>query len=103
MVRGEPRPVVRGELSTRRQGAVRAWTRFVEQGAAVGPLVGREILSSWTRSEAAITTEVTQAPLADEDEIEAIWRDSPLQIAVERVGPELRRTAEDGDLVIAVT
>jgi transcriptional regulator of acetoin/glycerol metabolism len=95
--------VVRGELSTRRQDAVRAWTTFVEHGDAVEPLVRPEILSSWTRSEAAITTEVTQAPLADEDEIEAIWRDSPLQIAVERVGPELRRTAEDGDLVIAVT
>ena len=44
-----------------------------------------------------------EAPLADESEIAAIWRDSPLQTAVEHVEQELRRTAEDGDLVIAVT
>ena len=44
-----------------------------------------------------------EAPLADEGEIAAIWRDSPLQTAVERVEADLRRTAEDGDLVIAVT
>ena len=33
----------------------------------------------------------------------SIWRDSPLQVAVESVEAELRRTAEDGDLVLAVT
>ena len=42
-------------------------------------------------------------PLADESETASIWRDSPLQVAVERVEAELRRTAEDGDLVLAVT
>src|SRR3954471_14429712 len=95
--------MVRGELSTRRQHAVRAWTTFVEHGDAVESLVRPEILTSWTRSEAAITTDVKEAPLADESEIAAIWRDSPLQTAVETVEEELRRTAEDGDLVIAVT
>jgi transcriptional regulator of acetoin/glycerol metabolism len=95
--------VVRSELSTRRQDAVRAWTTFVEHGDAVESLVRPEILTSWTRSEAAITTDVKEAPLADESEIAAIWRDSPLQTAVETVEEELRRTAEDGDLVIAVT
>jgi transcriptional regulator of acetoin/glycerol metabolism len=95
--------VVRSELTSRRQDAVRAWTTFVEHGDAVEALVRPEILSSWTRSEAAITTDVKEAPLADESEIAAIWQDSPLQRAVENVEQELRRTAEDGDLVIAVT
>ena len=95
--------MVQGELNTRRLDAVRAWTSFVERGDEVEDLVRPEILTSWTRSHAAIPADVTEAPLADEDEIKAIWRDSPLQTAVERVESELRRTAEDGDLVIAVT
>ncbi|WP_435746283.1 transcriptional regulator [Nocardioides sp. SYSU DS0663] len=89
------------DLETRRHEAVRAWTSFVEHGdtaAAVRP----EILSSWARS-AAVGTDVTEAPLADESETASRWRDSPLQVAVERVEAELRRTAEDGDLVVAVT
>ena len=44
-----------------------------------------------------------QAPLADEADTRAFWQDSPLQIAVSRVEEDLRRTAEDGDLVLAVT
>ena len=95
--------MVRGELTSRRQEAVRAWTRFVEHADEAEMLVRPEILTSWTRSEAAITVDVKEAPLADESEIAAIWRDSPLQTAVENVEEDLRRTAEDGDLVIAVT
>ena len=68
---GVASPCGRGELSTKRQDAVRAWTIFVEHGDAVEALVRPEILSSWTRSEAAINTDVKQAPLADEAEIAA--------------------------------
>lgn len=91
------------ELRARRYDAVRAWTSFVEQADDAEPVVRPEILSSWTRSEAAVSTELTEAPLADESETASIWRDSPLQVAVESVEAELRRTAEDGDLVVAVT
>jgi transcriptional regulator of acetoin/glycerol metabolism len=90
------------ELQSRRIDALRAWTAFVEEGdlaVAVRP----EILSSWTRSGAAVRADVREAPLADESDTAAFWRASPLQTAVERVEEELRRTAEDGDLVIAVT
>ncbi|MDN4174648.1 transcriptional regulator [Nocardioides sp. SOB77] len=90
-----------GELEDRRREAVRAWTSFVEHGDAPGA-VRPEILSSWSRS-TAVGTDVTEAPLADEGETAGRWRDSPLQVAVERVEAELRRTAEDGDLVVAVT
>ncbi len=91
------------ELDTRKQETLRAWTSFVEQGDAAAALVRPEIFSSWTRSGAAITPDVQAAPLADESETSSIWRDSPLQVAVERVESDLRRTAEDGDLVLAVT
>ena len=50
-----------------------------------------------------VSPSLTHAPLADESETAEFWKDSPLQTAVARVEAELRRTAEDGDLVIAVT
>src|SRR6476620_2156209 len=95
--------MARSELHSRRVDAVRAWTTFVERGDGAEQLVRPEILSSWARSEAAITPDLTHAPLADESDTRAFWQDSPLQTAVERVEAELRRTAEDGDLVIAIT
>jgi hypothetical protein len=46
---------------------------------------------------------VTHAPLDDEGDTAEFWNQSPLATAVARVEDELRRTAEDGDLVLAVT
>jgi transcriptional regulator of acetoin/glycerol metabolism len=91
------------DLQHRRLQAVRAWTAFVEHGDRVEPLVRPEIFSSWERSGAAITLDVRGAPLADEADTRAFWQGSPLQTAVSRVEEDLRRTAEDGDLVLAVT
>ena len=92
-----------GDLQARRLEAVRDWTLFVEQGD-IAARVRPEIISSWGRSQQAqVSTDVSAAPMADEDETAAVWNDSPLQVAVESVEAELRRTAEDGDLVIAVT
>jgi transcriptional regulator of acetoin/glycerol metabolism len=93
----------RADLQTKRRETVRAWTRFIEHADGYEALVRPEILNSWTRSEKVVSTEVGAAPLADEDETASFFRDSPLQVAVERVEEELRRTAEDGDLVIGVT
>ena len=91
------------DLLARRLAAVRAWTAFVEHGDGAQTLVRPEIYSSWERSDASITPNVRHAPLADEADTRAFWTGSPLQIAVSRVEEELRRTAEDGDLVLAVT
>ncbi len=91
------------ELDERKRACLHAWTTFVEHGDRAESLVRPEILTSWARSEVAIAPDVAAAPLADESETSAIWRDSPLQLAVERVESDLRRTAEDGDLVLAVT
>ena len=95
--------MTRSDLQSLRMETVRAWTSFVERGDDAAATVRPEILSSWTRSEAAVPTDVAEAPLADESETAARWRGSPLQTAVERVEAELRRTAEDGDLVVAIT
>lgn len=91
------------DLRSRRLDAVRAWTSFVEHGDRAASLVRPEILSSWVRSGAAAALDLVEAPLADERDTAAYFRDSPLQVAVRRVEEELRRTAEDGDLVLAVT
>jgi hypothetical protein len=91
------------QLRDRRADAVRAWTRFVAHGDATEPEMRPEILRSWQLSGAAISPDVAAAPLADEAETAAYFSGSPLQLAVERVESELRRTAEDGDLVLAVT
>ena len=91
------------DLRARRVDAVRAWTSFVEHGDGAEQLVRPEIWLSWARSEQTISPEVAYAPLDDEQETAAYFRDSPLQTAVERVEEDLRRTAEDGDLVVAVT
>ncbi len=92
----------RHELHGRRVDAVRAWTAFVEGGDAFGE-VRDEILRSWQRSGSAITPDVPEAPMADEDDTRAFFAESPLSVAVSRIEEELRRTADDGDLVLAVT
>ncbi len=91
------------ELHGRRLDAVRAWTAFVERGDGAAVTVRPEILRSWQRSGAALRLDVTEAPLADESDTSSFWNGSPLQVAVQRMEEELRRTAEDGDLVVAVT
>jgi transcriptional regulator of acetoin/glycerol metabolism len=90
------------DLHARRVSAVRAWTRFVSDGEEQDEAVRPEILRSWQLS-GVVSPTVTEAPLDDEADTADFWRQSPLQTAVERVQDELRRTAEDGDLVIAVT
>ncbi|MBM9459427.1 transcriptional regulator [Nocardioides sp. zg-536] len=90
------------ELDQRRLATLAAWTTFVAGDPLTAP-VRPEILDSWTRAGASVDPGVGHAPLADESETDSLWRGSPLQVAVARVEDELRRTAEDGDLVLAVT
>src|SRR4051812_37235436 len=93
----------RDQLQSKRLEAVRAWMNFVEHGDRAQGLVRPEIYRSWERSAPAVGIDVREAPLADESDTHSFWHGSPLQVAVERVEQELRRTAEDGDLVVAVT
>ena len=91
------------DLQARRLSALRAWNTFVERGDGAASLVRPEILRSWRRSQPRVSRDVAEAPLDDESEARAFWEGSPLQRAVSSVEAELRRTAEDGDLVLAVT
>jgi hypothetical protein len=97
------------ELRKRRSSLTLAWDRHVgEAGAepASGPDDGGvrpEIASSWERSAGHISPRVSEAPLADPDDACDEWDSSPLSIAVRTIETELRATADDGDLVIAVT
>ena len=91
------------DLQARRLSALRAWNMFVERGDGAASLVRPEILKSWRRSQPRVSRDVAEAPLDDESEARAFWEGSPLQRAVSSVEAELRRTAEDGDLVLAVT
>jgi hypothetical protein len=95
--------MITNDLQDRRLSALRAWTAFVEHGDGAANLVRPEILRSWQRSQPRVSPDVAEAPLGDESEIRAFWHDSPLERAVSSVEAELRRTAEDGDLVLAVT
>jgi transcriptional regulator of acetoin/glycerol metabolism len=95
--------VATNDLQDRRLSALRAWNAFVEQGDGAASLVRPEILKSWRRSQPHVSRDVAEAPLDDESEARAFWDGSPLQLAVSSVEDELRRTAEDGDLVLAVT
>jgi transcriptional regulator of acetoin/glycerol metabolism len=91
------------DLQDRRLTTLRAWNAFVERGDGAAALVRPEILKSWRRSQPHVSRDVAEAPLDDESEARAFWDGSPLQRAVSRVEADLRRTAEDGDLVLAVT
>ncbi len=93
----------RSELQSRRLDALRAWTAYVEHGERAATVVRPEILGSWQRSGSAVPLDVSEAPMADESDTAAVWNGSPLQVAVSRIEHELRRTAEDGDLVLAIT
>jgi hypothetical protein len=97
------------ELRKRRSSLTQAWDRHVaEAGAAVTADASErgvrpEIASSWARSAWHISPQVTEAPLTDEGDAFEAWESSPLHDAVRTLGEELRATADDGDLVVAVT
>ena len=69
------------DLRDRRHEAVQAWTAFVELGDRAGDRVRPEIRDSWRLSTASVTPDLTEAPLDDESDTAAYWRQSPLQTA----------------------
>ncbi len=92
------------DLQSRRREVKQAWASYFDRAEGVqGPRVRPEILNSWSRSQQHVPVTLDAAPLADEGETASFFHDSPLQVGIERVEEELRRTAEDGDLVIGVT
>ena len=99
----------RAQLHRRRSVLTRAWDLHVPAICGKRPAsteragVRTEIVASWERSAAHITPQVSQAPLADADEIRAAWEASPLSVAVRHLEAQLQAAADDGELVVAVT
>ena len=99
----------RSQLHRRRSFLARAWDQHIpaicDQRPASPQRVGvrTEIAASWERSAAYILPEVAEAPLADLDETRNAFQVSPLSAAVRQLESQLQATADDGELVVAVT
>ena len=99
----------RAQLHRRRTQLAEAWDRHFPaicdnrptSAARMG--VRTEIAASWERSAAHVMPEVHEAPLADADETRYAWEASPLSAAVRQLETQLQATADDGELVVAVT
>lgn len=92
------------DLRRRRVCAEQAFSNWQDSGSnSFTQKAPPEILASWERSANAIRSDITEAPTADPDATNEAWEVSPMQQAVARLEGELRRVADDGDLVVAVT
>ena len=96
------------DLKGRRNALERAREQWAERRAASDPAgpgaaVPETIVDSWNRSAGRVADSVTEAPMADPEQTRQEFEGSPLHVAVGQLETELRRVAEDGDLVVAVT
>lgn len=91
------------DLKGRRSALERARQEWAERRTAAAETVPETIVDSWNRSADAVPDSVTEAPMADPDRTQQEFEESPLHVAVGQLEGELRRVAEDGDLVVAVT
>lgn len=106
------------QLERERQRLQQAWARYVIQGSSAlrpqeseepdpvepepaGP-VQNEVVESWKRSSLTVPPERVSAPVPDERAAEQAWQQSPLEFAARGLLPELRRLAEQADLMIAI-
>lgn len=90
-------------LKGRRNALERARQEWAERRTAATEAVPDTIVDSWNRSADAVPDSVTEAPMEDPDRTRQEFEGSPLHVAVGQLEGELRRVAEDGDLVVAVT
>lgn len=91
------------DLKGRRNALERAREEWAERRTAGSADVPDTIVDSWNRSADAVPDSVTEAPMVDPDRTRQEFEESPLHVAVGQLETELRRVAEDGDLVVAVT
>ena len=97
----------RDELRTRREQLSRTWASVLCQGPpASGPRITRpqrSVLDSWRRSSAWVSPDLAAAPVDDSESAVATWRASGVAAGLRLVEADVRRAAEDGGLVAAVT
>ena len=101
-------------LELERQELVRAWDHYVTRpgrGLALpdelseptpGPALDQEVAASWARSALTVSPERASAPLLNESDVQHAWQESPLEYGVRGLIPELRRLAEEADLIVAI-
>lgn len=87
-------------VTQRRREVTRAWERYINRG--VLDHVRHDVAASWGRSAQHLTRDVEQAPL-DPGPVTEAWRDSPLRQALAPISPDVSDTAEQGDMVAAIT
>jgi hypothetical protein len=98
-------------LTLERQHLIRAWHRFVSRQPTPAPAdpqaptdtpVTQEVAASWARSSLTVPPERVSAPVKAEADVQHAWQESPLEYGVRGLIPELRRLAEEADLIVAV-
>ena len=93
------------ELRTRRLALSRTWEQVLTAGDPVGPActLDARLLDSWRRSSALVDPEVEAAPVDDTDLAVTAWRSSPVAHGLAASEDDVRRMADEADLVAAVT
>ncbi len=97
----------RRQLSRRRDQLVSSWERLIG-GAALpggldGPFLESPVLASWRRSAASVSPDVAAAPVEDPDGVVERWSTTASATGLRAVEADIRRVADEGDLVAAVT
>ena len=97
----------RAELRDRRSRLARTWESLLAGGR---PVEGDEpegldpgVLDSWRRSSEWVSPDLVAAPVDDPDDAIAHWRRGPVAHGLAFVEEDVRRVADDADLIAAVT
>lgn len=98
------------QLSLERQNIKQAWQRFMQRQRQPLPAtpsdgqadVNREVAASWARSALTVNAERACAPVRNGSDVQHAWQESPLEFGMRGLIPELRRLAEEADLIVGI-
>lgn len=95
----------RDELRARRNSLSRTWAQVLQRGDEDARLTlpSPRVLDSWRRSSEWVSPEVEAAPVDGTADAVDDWRRTPIAAGLRVVEDEVRRAADDGGLVAAVT
>lgn len=91
------------ELRVRRDQLSVAWERTVIDGEPAEDLLTTPVLDSWRRSSGWVSPELEAAPVDDADAAIARWQTTGVAAGLKAAEEDVRRLADDGDLIAAVT
>lgn len=97
----------RAELRERRSLLARTWESLLTTGRPVAaePQAGLDprVLDSWRRSAEWVSPDVEAAPVDDADHALERWRRGPVARGLAPFEDDIKRVADDGDLIAALT